>query len=197
MKNIFEKVNIGEKHFAYASLSRRVYAQFLDFLILGPVLLPQIMVFYYHNKMVYEMLPFYTALHSLLYVGYRFVMHALFGRTLGKAFAGIIVIDTSKGHLGWVRSFIRILPELVLSLVTIMSAVYDSRIFMEHQAEMEGLPLAGVHRILNKWNPLDNFTFWDSILYYGISVLYIFFSHKRTALHDLFAGTRVLRYKAE
>lgn len=197
MKRIFEKINIEEKHSTYASLSRRVYAQFLDFLILCPVLIPQIMVFYYHNKMVYELFPFYTALHSLLYIGYRFVMHALYGRTLGKAFVGIIVTDSCKGRLGWIRSFIRTLPELALSLVTIMSAVYDSRIFMEHQAEMEGLPLAGVHRILNKWNPLDNFTFWDSIIYYGISVIYIFFSHKRTALHDLFAGTRVLRYKAE
>ncbi|MEI1276961.1 RDD family protein [Leptospira venezuelensis] len=197
MKSIFEKINIEEKHLAYASLSRRVYALILDTLILCPILLPQIMVFYYHNKMVYELLPFYTALHSLLYVGYRFVMHALYGRTIGKAFAGIIVTDASKGRLGWIRSFARTIPELTLSLVTIMSAVYDSRIFMEHQAEMEGLPWAGVHRILNKLNPLDNFTFWDSVLYYGISVLYIFFSHKRTALHDLFAGTRVLRFKEE
>ncbi|TGL33952.1 RDD family protein [Leptospira koniambonensis] len=197
MKSIFEKINTEEKHLAYASLSRRVYALILDSLILCPVWIPQIVVFYYHNKMVFELLPFYTAFHSLLYVGYKFVMHALYGRTIGKAFAGIIVTDSSKGRIGWIRSFVRIIPELSLSLATIMSSVYDSRIFMEHQTEMEGLPWAGVHRILNKLNPLDNFTFWDSILYYGISVLCIFLSQKRTALHDLLAGTRVLRFKEE
>ncbi|TGL60666.1 RDD family protein [Leptospira sarikeiensis] len=195
MRNIFKKINIEDQSLQYASLSRRIYAQFLDFLILCPILIPQILVFYYHDKTVYQIFPFYTALHSLLYIGYRFVMHSLYGRTFGKAFAGIIVLDSGNRPLGWVRSFIRVLPEFLLSLITILSAVNDSRIFMEHQAEMEGVPLAVVLRMQNKLNPLDNITFWDSVLYYGLSVLCILLSHKKTALHDLFAGSRVLRYK--
>lgn len=177
----------------HAGFLTRLYALFLDTIILGPALLPYGAVFYYHDQFVYSLLPFYTAFHSLLYIGYRFILHAKFGQTLGKKWSGIHVVDsTGIGKIGWGKSFFRILPELLLSLVTILKAYYDSRIFMAHIAEVQGLPWAGVDRILRKFNPIESLAVWDSVLYYSFSILFVIFSRKKRAIHDYIAGTKVV-----
>ncbi len=186
------KIKTDESLIKYAGFGLRLYAQFLDFLILCPALLPYGLVIYYHNARAYSILPYYTAFHSLLYIGYRFFFHAKFGRTLGKKWAGILVVNSGNEKIGWAKSFSRIFPELLLSVVTIIKATYDSQIYWTHLAEMQGLPWAGVDKILRKFNPIENFAVWDSIIYYSVSILFIVFSRKKRALHDFLADSRVV-----
>ncbi|TGK02768.1 RDD family protein [Leptospira langatensis] len=195
--SFFKEVVLQKGSVRHAGLGIRIYAQLLDFLVLCPVFIPYGFVIYYHDKTVYQLLPFYTALHSLLYVGYRFILHAKFGRTLGKNWAGILVVDCDYQDLGWVKSFLRCLPELLLSAVTITKASFDSMIFMQHSAEMTGLTWAGVNRILQKANPLEDFAVWDSVVYYGLSALLILFSHQKRALHDMVSGARVVWFESQ
>ncbi|TGK06785.1 RDD family protein [Leptospira semungkisensis] len=194
--SFLKEVIIQKANIRHAGLGIRVYAQFLDFLVLCPILIPYGFVIYYHDRTAYQLLPLYTALHSLLYIGYRFVLHAKFGRTLGKNWAGIVVVNSEYDGLGWIRSFLRSLPELLLSMVTIIKACFDSIIFIQHSSEMNGLTWAAVNRILQKANPLEDFAVWDSIIYYGLSVLLILFSHQKRALHDLVSGSRVIWFES-
>ncbi|PJZ64947.1 transporter [Leptospira wolffii] len=186
------QTEIQKKSVKYAGLGTRLYAQILDFIVFSPALVPYALAVYYHDRTSYSILPFYTAFHSLSYIAYRFVLHAKFGRTLGKKWAGIRVVSSEFRKISWRKSFLRILPELLLSIITILKAYYDSRIYLEHLLEMEGLPWAGVDRILRRFNPVESVAVWDSVVYYSLSVFFVLFTSKKKAIHDMIAGTRVI-----
>ncbi len=108
--------------FEQATSNRRLGARFIDLLVAVFILLPLSFL------LMYPLFMRATAdvgawaslgVWIVLVVAYDTVMHRLLGRTLGKMFLGMQVVDARGKRIGWGRSVLRALT-MYLSLVTVV-----------------------------------------------------------------------------
>jgi uncharacterized RDD family membrane protein YckC len=103
---------------------------------------------------------------------YFIVLHALFGQTVGKMLLKVKVLSVAEERLGWRRAIIRDLPQLIFVAISLIPMV-------NNDLGVKDVPLTPVGILVAMW---------------GLADIAVFFSTpKHRALHDLIAGSVVVR----
>ena len=163
----------------YATIWRRVWAAPLDFLILLPVLLVTI---YAKRHVQNSFLLVCLIVFSYSYANvYNIWMHSRTGQTLGKMVSGVRVLDEEELWTPSLReAFLMNIGNVIYSACTIAMALYA---LVTHTYTQQGFLHSSAHKTLTQL-----FECWVAADYISI-----FFNQKHRALHDLIAGTVVVR----
>ena len=118
---------------------------------------------------------------TVCWVAYPAVSHAVFGKTLGKALTGIIVVGPTGGPTGWSRAWIREAVPVVAGAYWIVSA--SRHLFHGSSAGLFRYPPSEADIFV------QDALFWWVVL----ELVSMLTNAKRRAVHDLMAGTYVVR----
>jgi uncharacterized RDD family membrane protein YckC len=116
-------------------------------------------------------------LSSLVFPVYTIMMHAAFGQTLGKMALNVKVLDATEEPIKYNQAIRREIPQLLFNFGTI----YLGIVFLGENLESEAVKTAygTLASVAAAWGLADVLTF--------------LLSDKRRALHDLIAGTVVVK----
>lgn len=162
----------------YRTFWRRFWAGAVDFIVFTPLMLVDSWIWNHATPSAVRVLWF--VLHSLAAPAYSIYMHGRFGQTVGKRVLGVTVIDLSGRPLTTKQAFLRELINLPLTAWWLVSGVLivsqGGNIHDPGQAQY-GATLA--IRL--------------SFGLFALELVSMFASRKRRALHDLVAGSVVVR----
>jgi uncharacterized RDD family membrane protein YckC len=166
----------------------RFGAVLLDFLIIAPV---SILVLYL-NSLSTEMY-YYTMIPSLGFsTWYHIYLLRKYGATPGKLILGIRVVKTNGQQPQWREAFLR----YTLSLVFLIFGIVVSLIALS-QADAgfyEDLGWRQKTGYLRSLSPtIFTINLWLTNIFLWSDLIVLFTNRKRRALHDLIAGTVVIR----
>lgn len=113
---------------------------------------------------------------------YTVISHAKFGCTVGKYFLNLRVYNMEGKLPGWSRAAIRDCGPLIL-------AIY----LTYHQCGLaiSGVSVAQVYDYPTKANPLLGLA---AFFWFLLEIMTMLYHRRRRALHDLVAGTQVIRF---
>jgi uncharacterized RDD family membrane protein YckC len=159
----------------YRTLWRRFGAALIDFLMIMPLI-------GLHEVMLESWLPgsvkaCLSAVFSACVYGYSIVMHWRFGATLGKMALGIRVLDLGETPLSLRQALTR-------DAINIALGAYSDVTQLALIAS--GQPLPG------PTGGMDPST-WAILAVLGLEIVTALLNQKRRSLHDLIAGTVVVR----
>ena len=118
--------------------------------------------------------------YSLSYAAYSVAMHAKYGQTLGKMLTRVRVLDVSEGAISLRQAFLRDSVWIGLTVVAVA---------LDLPTVLKGLNPAKQEEItLGTWILL-----YGSGVWFLAELLTMLTNPKRRALHDLLAGTVVMR----
>jgi uncharacterized RDD family membrane protein YckC len=162
----------------YRTFWRRFWAGGIDFIVLAPLLLVDSWVWNHATPVAVRVLWF--VLHQLAVPAYSIYMHARFGQTVGKRVMRVKVIDLSGRPLTTRQAVLRELINLPLSAWGLVSGVLI------------------VSQAGDIWNPGQadygaTLAVNLSLGLFALELVSTFASRKRRALHDLVAGSVVVR----
>jgi uncharacterized RDD family membrane protein YckC len=119
----------------------------------------------------------FFAILNLANIVYFVILHGLYGQTAGKYLTGVRVVRPDDSPIGFSRAIVRNLPQIVLVSVSLLP-------FMN--IELGGAPDAPI-------TPISIL-----IALWGLADVMVFIFHPQgRALHDLIAGTVVVRLKPD
>jgi uncharacterized RDD family membrane protein YckC len=161
----------------YRTFLPRFCAGFIDGIVLLPVSLA---VSWASSQAPMPVLVLLVLASGMIVIAYSVLLHGWYGQTVGKKLLGIKVLDLSESPLSMRQAFLRDLPWIVLSSLTM--------IWCTSQIIAGGNPLgfgqnAQVPPILNYIN----------LLWFSVELVTMFTNAKRRALHDWIAGSVVVR----
>jgi uncharacterized RDD family membrane protein YckC len=157
----------------YETLSKRFWAMVIDSLVLIPVHI----VFTLGTAFIFKSetgLRVGSAITGLITVFYYILLHYRYGQTVGKKAVGVKVVDISETPLNFGQSVVRCLPQLI----PVMFAVSFS-----NADQNDDLSLTIVSGLITG----------IATVFFIADVAVCLVSEKRRALHDLIAGTIVVR----
>jgi len=163
----------------YATIWRRFWAALLDFLVLLPILAVSI---YTKRHIQNSFLLVCCIIVSYSYANvYMIWMHSRTGQTLGKMVTGVRVLDKDELWTPTLReAFLMNIGNVVYSLCLMAMALYA---VASHTYSQQGFLANSAHKTLT--HLLECWIVADFIC--------IFCNRKRRSLHDLIAGTVVVR----
>lgn len=122
----------------------------------------------------YVWIPFSAAVFPV----YMILMHAKYGQTLGKMYMNVKVLDAvSEEPIKFIQAVWREAPQVILNIVSITLGI----IFLGENPESERLKI-----------PYGVFGF-IAFIWAAADIITFFSNDKRRALHDLIAGTVVVK----
>ncbi len=154
----------------YDTLGSRVFAVFLDGLILMFASVAVLLFALSIGGWVAENAATLTALFSLCYY---VLLHYFFGQTLGKKLVKVKIVDISEKPINFGQSVSRSLPHLILVMFSISFST-DNGLYGQHEEMFWMLQCA---------------VWIFSLVDFGFFLVNV----KRRALHDFIAGTIVVR----
>jgi uncharacterized RDD family membrane protein YckC len=169
----------GVPHYArYSTLGSRCLANCIDGVVIG-ILTAPILFSIPEEWWLNELELIATVTWALKFIPYFYsiVLHGKYGRTLGKRFMGLKVIDLSeRREIGYKQAFLRELIPLI-GLACLFVAVASVHMFNEKDpADLLHFIIEGV-----------------AIGWFALEILTAAFNEKRRALHDYIAKTVVVQ----
>ena len=120
---------------------------------------------------------FWIPLSSLVFPVYMIMMHGYYGQTLGKMWMNVKVLDVSEAPLKFSQAIRRELPQLIFNIGTIYLGI--AFFGQNPESETMKMPYGVFASLVTIWGLADITTF--------------FLNEKRRALHDLIAGSVVVK----
>jgi len=166
----------------YATFFQRMHALLIDFLIFVPLsFLEEYNMFQSKNFNIMVMI-------ALAWFIYKPVMEWKYGATLGKMAAKIRVVDYSMQFPSFNQSMMRFTPYFAIGLSGLL--LHYSLFSMDGFAEVKDINSL---LELQKQAPIGSRLI--TLLFYAVSVGFIFSDEKRQALHDRFSQTYCIHVK--
>ena len=171
----------------YPDYKVRFGAALLDFLIVAPFFL----LILYLNSLSKEMY-YFTTIPSLAFsFWYHIYLLKRYGATPGKLISGICVVKTNGQYPEWKEAFLRAVSLSFIILGIIISLVALSK---ADAGYYEDLGWRQQREYLQTLSPgLFKVNTWLSTLFFWSDVIVVFGNRKKRALHDIIAGTVVVR----
>ena len=166
----------------YQTAWPRIKAAFVDGLVFLPLSWADIW-FFDQGFSPWANLVVFTLITTMSFHIYSVVMHGLYGQTLGKMVVGVVVQAIDGDELGVKRAFKRDVVIIVFALVGLVLEAPDI--------------LKGVNpyeSVLG--NPAFDIFIYGSLIWLVLEVLTMFTNNRRRAIHDLIAGSVVVREDA-
>ena len=162
----------------YRTSWRRFWASMIDGVILWPFNLGD-KYFLSADRTLWTILLWGSVSYSVYWV-YSVLMHATFGQTIGKMFAGVQVLDLSESRIPTLKQ--ALLRESPYVAASFASLVYFFT-----------LAIAGTYSPKALLEGPGMLIAWASLLWLLLELITMLTNEKRRALHDLLAGTVVVR----
>ncbi len=173
-----------EEETNYAGFWIRFAAALLDYLIFIPII-----VLTYYNLIKLKSLPLHVIL-ILVTSAYKPILEAIYGATLGKMIVKIKVLTPDLKKITPTQAFIRFLPWLVGTLISLFSAA----ILFANGSFLEDTTLASLqvgNEVMSPWiSSLGSVV----LLIVGLSIA---FNIKKQGFHDLMAKTVCVKVSKE
>ena len=123
----------------------------------------------------------WSVLYSIIAIGYSVLLHARYGQTVGKMIAGVKVLDLSENRLPTLnQAFMRDIGYIVPA---IYSFLYLSYVLLvgsyDPETHYETVP--------------EQINSYAGTVWLIVEIITMLFNEKRRALHDLIAGTVVVK----
>jgi len=162
----------------YSTFFPRLWASILDAIVLS--LLSALLVFL-GNQTGGLMQTAINHSDMVQFAVYSLALHTLYGQTLGKMALGIKVVDyRSEGEISFRQALLRDIVPVAVVLFTLLAAVYVALTGGDAPAPQWLLYTLGIFSLLY-------------LLWYLLEIITMLFNEKRRALHDIIAGTVVIR----
>jgi uncharacterized RDD family membrane protein YckC len=172
---------------AYGGFWTRLLASLVDGLVIVPPVLA--LAWIAGNDVGLGLLTFVVS--TVVFPAYNIVLHALYGKTLGKRVLGIRVRRVDGPRIGWSEAVLRSLPEAVYGLAGLTASLiafskvdpvfYSSVGFLERLAYIGELEPAW-------WSAFEvPYSLW-----WIITLVVLLLNQKKRALHDYIASTVVV-----
>jgi uncharacterized RDD family membrane protein YckC len=159
----------------YRTLWRRFAAALIDVLVIVPLIGLQGAVL--ESRLPASLKACLSAAIIVCGYAYSIVMHWRFGATLGKMAIGIRVLDLGETPLSLRQALVR-------EAINIALGAYSNVTYLALIASGQPLPVPT--------GALDP-NAWVSLAVFGLEIATALFNRKRRSLHDLIAGTVVVR----
>jgi uncharacterized RDD family membrane protein YckC len=180
----------GMSESIYAGFWSRIGSGLLDALFTIPVV---ILILYINAQGL--SIYYYTIIPSLLFtVWYHVYLPSVYGGTPGKLIVGIAIVRLDGQSIDGTDALLRYSVTLFLSILGIIVAIVslyqaDEKIYMS----LSWLQRA---QYLNSLSPVFfKFNMWVSNLWFYSEFIVLLMNPRRRALHDLIAGTVVIKAK--
>jgi uncharacterized RDD family membrane protein YckC len=161
----------------YSTLGNRIVALIIDVFVISPVVIISIYAseFGAPEWVGFLMIP----LESVIIIGYTVLLHWKYGQTVGKMVAKVKVVDISEGPITFGQALLRDIAFIVDGVVGV--AVSYSLIF------------SGFGLTSEEYRAVADYLLVPISIWLLVDTIVCLRSPKRRALHDLIAGTVVLR----
>lgn len=170
----------------YRTFWRRFFAEFVDALVLLPVSLITVWVWRHAAAVPLPLLALHYLVSSLLIYIYEIYFLGTHGQTLGKMALGVVVMDVSEQrHVSYRQALLRNVAPLAVTLLLLpyqLFQILTGRFYLLHSG---GRPDAV------SW--ISNLIL---MLWFLLEIVTMLFSSKRRALHDIIAGSVVVKASA-
>lgn len=177
---------------AYASFWQRVGAALIDCVLVAPVVTG--VAFASRSLPVPLALGMFLCAYGLG-TGYYIYCHGRFGQTIGKYVLGIRIHSADGGRAAWRAIWLRHAPELLLSTI---GQIAFARMYLTLAPEAGELGfMAWAQWLAGHKPPLAQLSEHLGTLWFWSEVVSMLFTKRRQALHDLLAGTVVIRVGEE
>jgi uncharacterized RDD family membrane protein YckC len=163
----------------YRTFWRRLWAGYVDLLVLAPLFKLDEWIQYHWASPQGRAVWF--VFYSALFPAYQIYLHGRFGQTVGKRLLGVKVVDLSGAPLTMWQAFLRDainLPVAVWSLAT-------ETVFISHGGNLYQ------HGAVHRHGAIEGL----SLGLFGLELVSTLGSSKRRAVHDLVAGSVVIRVR--
>jgi uncharacterized RDD family membrane protein YckC len=165
----------------YRTFWPRFWAGAMDGLVLFPFFLVDSWL--QHSLVLPRARAAWFVISSYLFIAYSIALHAKYGQTLGKMAFHVEVLDRSEGKLSLKQAVLRDGVPILLTLGTVIVGL--PRVAGER-------PYSGVqHSEIVNW-----VTLWIPLGWFVAELVTMLINQKRRALHDLIAGSVVVRLGA-
>ena len=118
-----------------------------------------------------------------VYTFYFISMHAFFGKTLGKMFVGVKVVNSVERKINFGQSMIRSLPQIIPVIIILG---FNSHYLMTGETNQKEIQIA---------NSVESLLSIAVLLWTILNIIVALSDDKHRALHDYFAGTIVVKPK--
>ena len=163
----------------YRTFWPRFWAGFIDGFVLLPLAWIDSAV--WTNISATPFLVFWFVVYSLSGVAYTVVLHGLYGQTIGKRVMGVKVLDISEARLSMRQAVLR---DSVLLLLLVWALAIDlPTVFVGKSPYAEGASMTAAHWI----------SLYAMLAWFALELITMLTNDKRRALHDLVAGSVVVR----
>ena len=120
---------------------------------------------------------------SIIYTLYYVLMHGFFGQTFGKMVVGVKIIDTSETKINFGQSVIRSFPQIIPIIITLG---FNSKQLISGMSNQKDIQIA---------DSVQTLLILTIFLWTFFNIIVAVSTDKHHALHDLFAGTVVVKTK--
>jgi len=166
----------------YSTFAPRFWAGEVDYCVLLPISFVTAAIFSMDVPKVVIMI--FLVLESFAWIIYVVVMHAKYGQTVGKMVTKVRVVDFhTEKSISWYQSLLRESIPAVLNLVFIGYVIWNLATG-DAKANIDSLSASST----SFWVLMSLPFFW-----FLAEVLTMLTNEKRRALHDLIAGTVIVR----
>jgi uncharacterized RDD family membrane protein YckC len=172
----------------YAGFWSRLYAGFIDYLILAPF----VFVFdYLHFSLSWTLAIILLLPLGLLFQLYDIYFIGIKGQTPGKMVAGIKVIPMDGSTISLKHGFYRNSIGLLLGIISIAVSIYTLMLIEPNVYNSMDFnnKMALIIEKTPSWNLTLTYFYWA---WYLSELVVLLFNKKKRALHDYIAGTVVI-----
>jgi uncharacterized RDD family membrane protein YckC len=167
----------------YRNFWRRFSAAFIDGIVLYPVSwLDESM---WGLGLPIPFLVLWFLVSNTVGVAYSVVLHGLFGQTIGKRAVGVRVYDVSGGKLSFRQAVLRDCFPIVVNIIAVVAGL---SVVFKGENPYDAASLAE-----SAMSPWMLAMVWSSVLWLILELTTMFLNPYRRALHDLIAGSVVMR----
>ena len=167
----------------YQTFWKRFCAGVVDGLVFLPLSLPANWIWSHHQDVPNLLLAIFHILTSITYYAYNIYFLGKYGQTLGKMALKIKVLDVSeKQHITYIQALKRDIVPLAITVLLLPYELFQiiaGKFYMLIPGTMP-----------DKASMILSFTIMGWFFLEGVTMM---FSSKRRAIHDLIAGSVVVR----
>lgn len=170
----------------YNTFWPRVWASFVDMLVLMPLVGVSMTLIYRHSSLPPFLILLIYIANTLVNYLYRIILHGCFGQTVGKMVVKVKVLALDESPLGLKRALLR---------ESINIAIAAMGLFANGPLILKTGSLMRLHEV-----PHGNWYFLLAFFSQGwflIDLLTLFASARRRAAHDFIAGSVVVRLQTQ
>jgi uncharacterized RDD family membrane protein YckC len=165
----------------YRTFWRRFWAGWIDGVVFLPIVLLNRWIWAHVSSVA--VLGLWHVLHMNLWFAYTVIGHAVWGQTVGKRITGVKVMQMSRERLGLKRALLRDSPWLAIGVLGLVA---------DFPKVMAGTNPAHV----KDPGTLGLIFMWGGMAWFVLELGTMLLNQKRRAVHDLIAGSVVVRVGA-